>query len=357
MEPITQRNNPNSPAEFSVRDLAKNISLLSRFLMRKWKVILICAIAGALLGWCYATFRKTVYTAAVSFTVEGDEDSPQGISGLAEQFGVNLGDKKSSLFNGDNLIVFFKSRSMVQKALLSEATFGNRTEVLVNRYIEFNHLRSKWAQSATLRNLTFTPNEQGLTRLQDSILGAFYKKITKESLDVDKNDKRLSIINLEFKSKDELFAKAFAETETANVVDFYIKSQTYKSQHNVDILQYQTDSVRRVLNSSLSGMAESTDDAPNANPLKQVLLIPQQKKQVDVEASKEVLAELIKNLELAKYTLRKETPLIQFIDQPILPLDNDLVTWSKGITIGAILGIVLSIFILSAIKILKSMMA
>jgi len=357
MEPTTQTNNPKSPADFSIKELVNNGIKLFGYLRRKWKTMLICAIAGALLGLCYAAFRKTIYSAELSFTVEGDDDSSIGISGLAEQFGVDLGDKKSSLFEGDNLVVFFKSRAMVQKALLSEAVFGNRTEVLANRYIEFNNLRSKWSRKPALRNITFKYNEQGLTRLKDSVLGLFYKQIVKDNLSVGKTDKKLSIINLEFKAKDELFAKAFAETITANVVDFYIKTQTSKTQHNVDALQFQTDSVRRVLNSAISGMAESTDAAPNANPLKQVLLVPSQKKEVDVEASKDVLAELIKNLELSKYSLRKETPLIEYIDQPILPLENDRVTTLKGTIIGFVLGIVFGIFMLSAIKILKSIMA
>ncbi len=47
---------------------------------------------------------------------------------------------------------------------------------------------------------------------------------------------------------------------------------------------------------------------------------PSAKRQVDVQANKAILTELVKQTELAKVTLRKETPLIQIIDRPILPL-------------------------------------
>jgi hypothetical protein len=36
-----------------------------------------------------------------------------------------------------------------------------------------------------------------------------------------------------------------------------------------------------------------------------------------------ILTELIKQVELAKVTLRKEKPLIQVIDRPILPLPKE----------------------------------
>jgi uncharacterized protein involved in exopolysaccharide biosynthesis len=45
----------------------------------------------------------------------------------------------------------------------------------------------------------------------------------------------------------------------------------------------------------------------------------------------------VKQSELAKVTLRKETPLIQIIDRPILPLKKDKFGKAKGIVIGGFL--------------------
>ena len=51
-----------------------------------------------------------------------------------------------------------------------------------------------------------------------------------------------------------------------------------------------------------------------------------------------ILTELVKQNELAKVALRKETPLIQVIDQPILPLKKEKFGKAKGIVLGGILG-------------------
>jgi len=351
-----EKEKQNLPSDFSLKDLINNLASLWLYLKRRWLVIAVFALAGVLIGVSYSFFKKPVYTAETTFTVEGDETPTMGISGLAQQFGLDLGGGKGSLFEGDNIIMFFQSRAMVQKTLLSERQFGDHKEELINRYIDFNKYRDKWSGKPELENIKFTPGEQVLTRLQDSVLGEFYTDIVKNNLSVSKVDKKLSIIGLSCSYKDEFFAKVFAETLTANVIDFYIKARTKKSQANIDILQTQTDSVRRVLNSSLSGMAASTDAAPNANPLKQSLRVPTQKKAVDVEASKAVLTELVKNLELSKISLRKETPLIEYIDQPILPLKITKVGKIKGAAIGFIAGAVIAVFLLTVKKLFNYIM-
>jgi uncharacterized protein involved in exopolysaccharide biosynthesis len=105
----------------------------------------------------------------------------------------------------------------------------------------------------------------------------------------------------------------------------------------VHVLQHQADSVRDVLNSSISGVADAIDASPNANPQLLSLRVPSQKRQIDVQASSAIYSEMIKNLEISKMALNKETPLIQIIDSPILPLDNDKVSKKIGLAGGFIL--------------------
>lgn len=56
-----------------------------------------------------------------------------------------------------------------------------------------------------------------------------------------------------------------------------------------------------------------------------------------MQANTAILTELVKQTELAKVTLRKETPLIQVIDRPILPLPKEKFGKAKGIVLGGIL--------------------
>ena len=73
------------------------------------------------------------------------------------------------------------------------------------------------------------------------------------------------------------------------------------------------------------------------NPALNVNRAPSTKRQVAVQANTAILTELVKQTELAKVTLRKETPLIQVIDRPILPLQKERFGKAKGILLGGIL--------------------
>ncbi len=99
-----------------------------------------------------------------------------------------------------------------------------------------------------------------------------------------------------------------------------------------------SDSVRRALNLAITGVASSVDANPNTNPARQVLRVPSQSRQVDVQANQAILTELVKNLEISKVSLRKETPLIQVIDRPILPLEKEKLGKLRGLLTGGLLG-------------------
>jgi len=214
-------------------------------------------------------------------------------------------------------------------------------------------LRDKWRDKANTANVTFTGNSDNFSRTQDSIVTDIVKTFNDKYLSVDKPDKKLSIIEVSFMSKDELFARAFVLNLVQNVNNFYVQTKVKNSYQNVVLLQKQADSVKTILNSSISGVASAIDATPNANPAMLTLRVPSQKKQVDVQANTAIYSEIIKNLELSKISLRQETPLIQVIDQPVLPLYNNHVSIIKGLILGTVLGFFIAVFALLSTLLFK----
>ena len=115
---------------------------------------------------------------------------------------------------------------------------------------------------------------------------------------------------------------------------------------NFDILQKQTDSIREALNRDISGVASANDDVYNLNPALNIKSSPGKRKQIDVQANTAILTQLVSQLEMSKVTLRKETPLIQVIDRPILPLEKDEVSKLKALILGGFLAGFLTILYL-----------
>jgi len=332
----------DSSDKISLKQVLLKLIIWRRYLLSKWKVILIAGIVGGGLGLTYALLSKPVYKAELTFALEDDKSSGGGLGsalGLASQFGIDLGGGGGGAFSGDNLLELLKSRSMVETSLLTQITLNGKPQTLAELYISFNELRDGWKSKPKLKNLSYPvdADRSKFSLQQDSLLGVFFRNIIKDNLTVDKVDKKLSILRVKVMSKNELFSKAFTEVLMKTVSDFYIATKTKRSAQNVSVLQRQTDSVRRELNAAISGVASSVDVNPNPNPALQILRVPSQRRQVDVQANQAILTQLVANLEISKVALRKETPLIQVIDKPILPLEKQKTGKATGIIFGGII--------------------
>ncbi|WP_295794816.1 lipopolysaccharide biosynthesis protein [Mucilaginibacter sp.] len=334
------KENSNIPAEeVTLKDVILKLIGWWRFLLSKWATILFAAVIGAAVGLTYSFISKTKYVAELSFALDDDKSGggALGALGLASQFGIDLGNSGGGgAFNGDNLLALMKSRSIVEKTLLATVTINNKRQTLAQYYIEFTGF---YSDNPKLRDVSFLPDVERtkFTLKQNGALGALYSKIIKDNLTVDKFDKKLTIITVKVESENELFSQNFTEILVKNVSDFYIDTKTKKSAYNVAVLQRQTDSVRRELNAALTGVAATSDVNPNANPSLQILRVPSQRRQVDVQANQAILTQLVANLEISKVSLRKETPLIQVIDRPILPLEEEKFGKLKGLILGGVL--------------------
>jgi hypothetical protein len=345
--------------DIPLKDLMLNLIGLIKYLISKWKLLLIAIIIGASLGLTYSLFKKTEYVANLTFALE-DQDiggSLAGYASVASQFGINLGTTTSSIFSGDNIMLLLKSRLMVTKTLLSSITINGRKETLVEYYIQFKHLRQSWNKDSSLQNLLFPLNSKmdSLSRIQDSVMGSFYEQIIKNNLVINKADKDLDIIEVSCQSVNELFAKYLAENLVKNATDFYISLKTKQASLNVELLQGRLDSVRKAYSAALYGTANVTDQ--NLNPSMSIVAVPQLRSQTNVDILAAELAELTKNLEVAKLAVLQQTPLMQVIDTPILPLQKKHFGKKLGLILGGFLGLFLITTFLTIRKIINRLLS
>jgi hypothetical protein len=332
--------------EISLKELIIKIKEWGAFLKSKWKAIFIAGFIGALIGLTIALFEKPIYKAVLTFAMEEDKGSGggglSGALGLASSFGIDLGGAGGGggAFAASNLAELMKSRLLVEKVLLEPIVFSGKTITLAEYYIQINELREDWEKKPSLKNIQFLPNvdRSTFTLQQDSILQKIHKSlIDKEHLSIMQKDKKVTILSIEVTSENELFSKIFCESIAKETSDFYIETKSKKSKINVNVLQRQVDSVRNELNGAIAGVANETDNVYNLNPAFNIKGAPSKKKQIDVQANTAILTNLVVQLELAKITLRKETPLIQLIDRPILPLQKEKFGKLKSIILGGFL--------------------
>jgi hypothetical protein len=318
-------------------------------LLRKWFIISSAAILGVL-GLIISFLYPTKYESKLTFIVEQTNESASlgALGGLASSFGFGgLAGDNGLYKNKVNLINYMNSRSLIEKSLLSEIPGTSQT--FADRFLNVYQWRSDWNDDLDLKKIRFLPeqNRDDFDLKKDSVLFEIYNfTIEEKLLKISVPDEEGSIIAVNYKSIDDTLSRYFPEALLGFVSESYINTKTKLSRDNVEILQHQTDSVRRKLEDALYNSAYQTDEVFGLNPALNVKRVPASKQQIDVRASTVLLEELIKNLELAKVQLKDITPLIEVIDSPRLPLKEYKIKKSLSFIIGSLLGGTLSIFYL-----------
>lgn len=325
---------------------------LNLFLLLRKKIVLIFLVSliGAVIGLAYAIFEKTKYKASLTFVLE--EGGGGGISayaGIASQFGIDLGSSGGGgAFQGDNIIELFKSRLLIEKTLLGDYTNNKK---LADIYFEISDIKKLLSPKVDVEKISFS-NHNLIT---DSIISLMYKEILIRNIGVNRIDKKLSYIDVSFTCIDQKFSKTFTDNLVANVLAFYKETKTQRSKNSVDKLQNRADEILAELNDKTYQAASQLDI--NVNPSKRIAGVPSEMKMRDKSVLLAMYTEVAKNLEISKVSLMQETPIIQIVDQPILPLEKIKTRKITGIFFGGISALIFVILALIALGLIKSVSA
>lgn len=341
----------------SLADIKKAVKEYCLFLWSKKWIVVAAGIIGVIIGIIHAYTYKPTYTATYKFSIESKSSGGGGLNALSMIAGLS---SSSGTFSGDNLVELFRSRTMVEMALLKPIVVDGDTMNLLeykiladssrNKCDEINHDEDpSKPHIASICDITFPygQSRETFSREQDSIIMGIATAMILKDIGIEKIDKKLSYAYFSISSKDERFAKEFSTSMINTVFDFYLQSKRVKSQRNIDEFQARADSIRKELNKSLYALAHYRD--LNMNPSKNVLGVEQLKYQTDIQINTSAYSEIAKNIEVMKLDMAKSEPLIQEIDIPRYPLENDKKGKVKtGLKYGIVLGF-LSVIILCGI--------
>ena len=125
----------------------------------------------------------------------------------------------------------------------------------------------------------------------------------------------------------------------------YIKHQTAQATNTLDFLQDRADSVFSELELAEEEFAKMKDINQRivkaSGRLKELQLMRR------VAGLNTMYLDIVKNLELSKLTLLNNTPIINIIDKPILPLEEDKPSKLLASILGGFLGVFLIVCFLS----------
>ena len=315
--------------EISLKELIQKMKELFQYFwtFRFWIVLI--GLTGGGLGFAYAHFFKEVqYTSKLTFAIEEKSGGGGSLLGLASQFGVDLGGGGGGLFTSDNLLLLLKSNRIIQGALLKpvpELEEGN----LLNLYMSIHYKDALEEKKVSF--ITSDLPRLEFSREQDSIVAFIAENLSKE-VEIAKRDKKASLIDITIVDPSEKFAFLFNQFLIQEATDLYIELKVGKMKRSVKVLQSRVDSVQRVLDGTMRSAAVSMDQS-----LGIVSMAPRvstTKKQLETQMLGTLFGELTKNLELTKFTLEREEPVIQIVDAPMMPLLKE----GKGRVKSAVIG-------------------
>ena len=209
---------------------------------------------------------------------------------------------------------------------------------MADRYAEVAKLKEGWEKNPKVGVVEFSPFvAKVMPRKEDSLMQAIVKGIILSELSVSKPDKKASFIEVKVSSKDELFAKLFAERLVKVATDRYIESKTKTKALNIAKLQYKADSLTALLNNKTYAAAASQQSLVDANPALRTAPIASEISSREKTMAATIFAEVVKNLEISKTILNQETPVIQMVDQSTFPLPKERVSKLKSLILGGLL--------------------
>ncbi len=301
----------------------------------KWIIILVSALGGAL-GFAYAKYlTKPEYTAQVTFAMEQKSGgAASALGGLASSLGIGDigGSSNSGMFGGENILMLMKSNRIIHEALKAPMQ-ELKGDHLLNAYVKNHFSEALKEKKITLFPKTFDSITS--TRAQDSLLLLITKNIREKQLIAERADKKTTIINLEVNDQNEQWALLFSNMLVQRAIDLYMDIKVGKLYETEKELTRKRDSIRGLLDGSITTLAIETD-LNSHTPLMRYKS-KQAKKQVDVEVLKTIYGNIIQNLEMTKFQRSQEEPIIEIIDEPILPLKIEKIGKAKGTLIGGFL--------------------
>ena len=335
-------------------ELKEIIKRFVSYFIGQWKLIAIITIITSSIGLIYGKLQPSSYKATATFIVEDKSGSRGGgLSGLASQFGIDVGGLTgggAGLFDGDNILEIMQSRAIIEKVLLSkiEEDIPQKGQTIADYYFTISGMDKSFAKkNINAKTLNFSALEENSkhTLIQDSVLYLMYTAINK-NLNVEKKNKKSSIITLEVSSSDQVFSKIFEERLMKKTSDLYIDIKTGNLSRSIEKIQRKADS----LESSLTGIykksfeLDNTLKLLNANTGIKINTSSSEAATRDKTVSNTLYAEVVKNLETLKLSLINQMPVIQVLDAPKFPLFDQRTPARYFMLIGFAIGFVISLF-------------
>lgn len=339
--------------ELSIIDVLKLLGKYKKYILKnKFKIII-----GVLLIFSFLTYKflkeKPSFNAEITFTTPDKKGGKMNSAlAMAKQFGI-IGGGGGGELSTPVIMELLASKKIVREGLFSEITIKGVKDFAINHYVRLNDIKNKEKEQVIFeRKVNVFQGSREEEKVIKKILGVLIKK----GLDIQVSDES-GIVSLGVNSIDEEFSIEFAHSLVHALKTNYVEKSIERQKNTYESLNYRVDSIKNLMEETEANYARLVDS--KLNVIKAEGKLKEGQLMREIKILNVIYSEGIKNLEIARFNLLDETPVIQVIDQPTLPLKNT----QKGLVVSSVLNMFLSGFLVIVIfsflfgfKVLKSKM-
>lgn len=333
----------------TIGQIIRVIKSYSLYFLRKWWLLIL--VAAALGAYRVYTVYTTApeYSAGLTFTLyeEGGGGGGGGgaLSGLIGQIGLGSIDN----VDFDRIVEFMETRQIIGAAMFQKVRINGVEDYYANHYLRELKLYEKWEEKEAVKFIDFwftRSDVENFTPVENIVLNVIWNQVKNRHL---KTEIRGSgIIEMKMTSESQPFSIEFAKTLFIELAFFYKEKLNEKNRTNYNQMEYRKDSIAAELKVAEARYARFQDTNKNLRSAR--ALIEDIRLRRSVEVLNAIYLELVKQVEVLNFTLKRETPYLISIDEPVYPLPGkklDMIWEGIKYAIG---GILLTILILAMIK-------
>lgn len=340
MEDQSPYRQPTHESEVTLADIFLSVQAYVHHLIRNWYWFVAAAVIGAIAAFAFVKFQTIDYIAEITF-VANEESQRGGNSMLAStlaSFGLS-GGSGSETSSYSKIIALSQSRRIQYKSLLDTVLLDGENDLLINHISRIYNLQNEWEVDEPVHFTDQPPDSMDLVRRQ--YLKRIYNMITKakKPLYSISFDNATQMINMNAETIDQDLSIALVYSLYDNLNAFYVLQSTAKGQETVNTLTRRKDSLENVLQKQQASLAYATDRSRGmtyqSQQTNRVDLT------VDLNITKTMYMEVVKNLEVSRFSLENIRPVFTIIDYPLKPLPTNRKKPVRYMVIFVIVGCVM----------------
>ena len=128
--------------EATLKDVIITLLDYKNELKKRFILIFSVIILFILFGYGYSNLKEEKYIATLSFIVEENSEvsTISAMSGMASQFGFDIGGHSSSSFSQQNVIELLKTRKIISSTLNQDIIISGEEASFLHHYINLNDM-------------------------------------------------------------------------------------------------------------------------------------------------------------------------------------------------------------------------